>query len=104
MTEHGASGTTGGGVTPEYAKADILRASKVFDDVAAELLTRPGVSIGTVLQNDALKIGGKVFAFVKDDRLVVKLPTARVATLRDNGGGVPFRSGGRTMREWVAVP
>lgn len=44
-----------------------------------------GVSIGRALQNEGLRIHGKIFAFLKDDRLVVKLPAARVRTLIEAG-------------------
>jgi hypothetical protein len=63
----------------------------------------PGdVTIGRALHNDALKIDGKIFAFFQRDRLVVKLPADRVRALVASGAE-PFTSGGRTMREWVAV-
>lgn len=76
---------------------------EIYDELAAEYLRMPEVSVGRSLQSDVLKINGKMFAFLKGDRLVVKLPAARAAGLVADGAAVPFESGGRPMREWVAV-
>jgi hypothetical protein len=78
-------------------------AQEVFDGLAAEQLTAPGVTKGRGLSNEVLKVNNKIFAFVNDGRLVVKLPAARCAALLADGQAVPFTSGGRTMKEWVAV-
>lgn len=52
----------------------------------------------------ALKHNGRIFAMLHDGRLVVKLTAARVAELSAAGQGTPFHgSGGRPMREWVAI-
>jgi len=75
----------------------------VFDRLAAEHLTAPGVTRGRGLSNEVLKVDNKIFAFVNDGRLVVKLPAARCAELLAIGDAVAFTSGGRTMKEWVAV-
>jgi|SRR5882672_10484600 len=54
--------------------------------------------------SDALKIGGKIFAMVSHDRLVVKLPRARVDELVAAGDGEPFDPGhGRVMKEWLSL-
>jgi hypothetical protein len=81
-----------------------MDAQEQYDELATEWLGRPGVSLGRSLRNETLTVGGKIFAFLKDERLVVKLPAARVAALLAEGAGVPFESGGRRMKEWVAVP
>jgi hypothetical protein len=78
-------------------------AQDVYERLAAEQLRDSDVSIGRAMQNEVLTIHGKIFAFRKGERLVVKLPAAQVADLIRQGTGVPFQSGGRTMREWVAV-
>jgi hypothetical protein len=80
-----------------------MDARGVYDGLADEFLTRPGVTVGKALQNEVLKVSDKIFAFLKDDRLVVKLPAAQVAELIAADEAVPFRSGGRTMREWAML-
>ena len=52
----------------------------------------------------ALKVGGSIFAMEVRDRIVLKLPAARVRQLIAAGTGEPFRNGkGSPMREWVAL-
>ncbi len=72
--------------------------------LAAEQLRRPNVSFGRALRNEALTVHGKIFAFLKGDRLVLKLPATHVKQLIGAGAAIPFTSGGRTMKQWVAVP
>lgn len=79
------------------------QAQALFDDLAAEQLRDPAVDLGRSFSTEALTVGGKIFAFVKGDRLVVKLPRPRVEALVSAGRAVPFEAGGRTMREWAAV-
>jgi hypothetical protein len=76
---------------------------ELYNELASEYLQRPGVTIGRALQNDVLKVDGKIFAFLRSTRLVVKLPAKQAATLVAEGRAIPFESGGRTMKEWVAV-
>jgi hypothetical protein len=76
---------------------------EVYDELASEQLARPGVSLGRALQNEVLKVNGKIFAFLNRDRLVVKLPRARAVEMIDSGEAVAFESGGRPMKEWVAL-
>ncbi|MDX6228502.1 MAG: hypothetical protein QOI76_1892 [Frankiales bacterium] len=80
-----------------------MTARGVYDDLADEFLTKPGVTVGKALQNEVLKVSGKIFAFLKDDRLVVKLPAVQVSRLIASDRAVPFTSGGRTMREWAML-
>jgi TfoX/Sxy family transcriptional regulator of competence genes len=53
----------------------------------------------------SIKTGGKMFAFLhKRERLVVKLPEARVDELLASGAGLQYDPGdGRKMREWMVV-
>jgi hypothetical protein len=74
-----------------------------YDDLVDGFLNRPGVAVGRSMNNETLTVGGKIFAFLKDEALVVKLPAATVAALVGDGHGVAFRTGGRTMREWAMV-
>jgi hypothetical protein len=78
-------------------------ATELYEELVADYLTRPGVTLGKALQNEVLKVNNKIFAFRKDDRLVVKVPAEQAAALVRNGRAAAFTSGGRTMREWVAV-
>ena len=55
---------------------------------------------------DALKVNNRIFAMLaSDDRLVVKLPRARVDALVAGGHGERFdpRRNGRLMKEWLVV-
>ena len=52
----------------------------------------------------SLKTEGKIFAMLVKDRLVVKLPAARVTALVETGAGERFDPGhGRIQKEWLAV-
>lgn len=81
-----------------------MTAQALFDEVAAEYLSRRDVSVGRMLRSDGLKVNGKVFALLVDDRLVVKVPAKEASALVAAGEAEAFQSGGgRTMREWVSV-
>jgi len=52
----------------------------------------------------SLKTDGKIFAMLVKDRLVVKLPAARVTQLVEDGAGEHFDPGhGRIQKEWLSV-
>jgi hypothetical protein len=52
----------------------------------------------------SLKTDGRIFAMLVKDRLVVKLPAARVAELAEAGVGERFDPGhGRIQKEWLSV-
>ncbi|MGZ3304943.1 MAG: hypothetical protein ACXU8U_03700 [Asticcacaulis sp.] len=65
----------------------------------------PGVTIGRALANYGLMRDGKLFAFIKDGALVLKLPAARIDILCETHNAVRFDRGqGKPLREWVVVP
>ncbi len=75
-----------------------------YDAVANRFLAEPGVTEGQMFGNPVLKVGGKVFAGLWEEQLVVKVPAARVQELIASGKGSPFAPmEGRTMKEWVLV-
>jgi hypothetical protein len=54
----------------------------------------------------ALRVDGKIFAFLKPHGLVLKLPAERVAALIASKRGLPFtanKANKRPMKEWVVV-
>jgi hypothetical protein len=52
----------------------------------------------------SLKTDGKIFAMLVKERLVVKLPAARVEELVEAGVGERFDPGhGRIQKEWLSV-
>jgi TfoX/Sxy family transcriptional regulator of competence genes len=65
----------------------------------------PGLHTGKALQNTGLMVGGKLFAFVKDGRLVLKLPAKQIDLLIEAHGAVRFdRNQGKPLKEWVVMP
>lgn len=66
---------------------------------------RPDVTVGRALANMGLMTSGKLFAFIKDGDLVLKLPAARIDGLIVSHDARRFERGQATpMREWVVVP
>ncbi len=79
-------------------------ARDVFDDIAVEYLTRPGVDIGPMFSAEGLRIRGKVFAFLAQEKgLIAKLPEDRVTDLDATGRAERMTMRQRAMREWVFV-
>jgi hypothetical protein len=75
-----------------------------FGAVAAAFRGDPQVTGGRMFGAAGLKVGGKVFAMLVKERLVVKLPETRIDALLRSGEGTRFDPGhGRVMREWVAL-
>lgn len=66
----------------------------------------PGVSLSTKkgFGFSGLMIGGKLFAILRKEELLLKLPGPRVEALIASGDGTRFDPGhGRPMKEWVTV-
>lgn len=85
---------------------DIETAHARFWDLAEPLLAEADITEGTIMGFPCLRVGGQYFASVehKGDRLVIKLPRARVQALVAEGLGEPFAPAGRVFKEWMAVP
>ncbi len=74
--------------------------------LGVEGVTCPGTEPGARgFGRGGLKAGGKLFAMVSQDRLVVKIPADRVDELVARGEGERFdpRKNGVEMREWFVV-
>ena len=80
-------------------------AEAAFATIADRLLREPGVEEGTGFgAGPGLRVGGKIFAMLVRDELVLKLPAARCETLVFADAAEPFERGeGRPLREWVVV-
>ena len=76
-----------------------------------ELLNYPNVTpppdgpqVKKKFGSTGLRVQNKIFAMLVKDRLVLKLPKARVNSLTASGDGEPFESGpGRVMKEWLTL-
>ena len=81
--------------------------------VVSNLRTKPGVTPPSAdatprkrFGSNGLRINGRIFAMLSsENRLVVKLPRARVEALIASGDGVQFdpRHDGRLMKEWLVL-
>ena len=78
-----------------------------FADLVDELAGIDGVMPpegGGGFGRAGLRFRRKIFAMLVRDRLVLKLPEARVAALVAAGAGVPFDANkGTPMREWLSL-
>ena len=54
-----------------------------------------------MLKAEALQIGGKSFAYLADEGLVLKLAPDRVSDLEAEGCGERLQVGKRTMKGWL---
>jgi hypothetical protein len=83
----------------------VTPAETSFGTIADRLLREPAVEDGTGFgASPGLRVGGKIFAMLVGDRLVLKLPAARCEVLVFADAAEPFERGqGRPLREWVVV-
>jgi hypothetical protein len=75
-----------------------------FGALASALLGEPGVILSESrgFSRDSLMVKGKLFAALRGEVLMLKLPAERVAGLIASGQGAPFDANkGRPMKEWV---
>ena len=85
---------------PDPTPADAAR----WDDLTAEFLAKPGVTLERAFSRISLMVGGKLFASAGHGGLLIKISADRVAELIATGQGQPFSTGGnRVMREWVVA-
>ena len=86
--------------------ADPRRAAQdLFDELAADLLGRPGITRARMFTSEGLRVNGKFFAFPGSaGTLIVKLPSGQATELVAAGRASSVQVGRRTMREWVGVP
>jgi hypothetical protein len=79
----------------------------LFESLCDEYAGVSGVTVpggGSGFGSNAIKINKSIFAMLVDNRLVVKLPAARVTELISSGDGLPFDAGkGKPMKEWVGL-
>ncbi|MBJ6759959.1 hypothetical protein JGU66_04235 [Myxococcaceae bacterium JPH2] len=83
-------------------------ASKSFGALISQFADDPRVQAPQpsrrAFGSTALKVEGRIFAMLVKERLVVKLPKARVEAMLGAGKGEAFTAGGgRVMKEWVVV-
>jgi hypothetical protein len=84
-----------------------MRAKDRFRTIVAELSASDGVAISNKrgFSHGGLLVHGKIFAILRRDALLLKLPETRVSNLIANGDGGVFDAGkGRPMKEWVIIP
>jgi len=78
-----------------------------FERLVRVLADEPGVEFAAGRRGfgrGTLQVGGRIFAMVSHDRLVLKLPRQRVAELIASGAGAPFDAGkGKPLAEWIAL-
>jgi len=79
-----------------------------YAELVLKIAGRPGVtnlSEGRGFGSSGqLKVGGRIFAMLVRDQLVLKLPRERVDELVKHGEGTQFDAGkGKPMREWFVL-
>ena len=81
-----------------------VTARELFEELAAERLSLPGVDRRKMFGRDGLSFRGKFFAFFDRGRLVLKLPPGTAAALVEAGVARVAVDLSPTMRSWIALP
>ena len=78
---------------------------KLYGEVVQALLSDPRVAEANMFGMPALKVGGKTFAGLWEQQLVVKIGVPRTQELLKTKAGRPFDPSGRgrPMKEWIAI-
>lgn len=79
-------------------------ATSSFERLATVLSARGDVERRRMFGRDGLTIGGRFFAFLDRDRLLLKLPQATRDALVAEGHATSAVSVSPTMTKWVAIP
>ena len=78
---------------------------ELLHEIAATLAARGPIEHSTMFGRPGLRTGKKIVMFLgADDRLMLKLPLARVNALVEEGVVERVTIGTRTMREWIEIP
>ena len=87
-----------------------MEAAERWEALVATMLADGAATFGNdggaqrAFGSTSLKTDGKIFAMLVKDRLVVKLPAARVEELAGQGVGEAFDPGhGRIQKAWLSV-
>ena len=84
-----------------------VSAHERFGALVEALSPEPGVTLGHGRRgfgSGTLTVDGRIFAMVANDRLVLKLPAARVTALIAAGRGHPFSAGKAVpLKEWTGL-
>jgi TfoX/Sxy family transcriptional regulator of competence genes len=96
-------------VTRGVGNGPVMSAAERFASLADQFggvadVTLPGDGGGRGFGSSALRVGGSIFAMLSHGRLVVKLPSARVAALIEDGTGEAFTAGKTApMKQWLTL-
>ena len=81
------------------------KSEETFERLSNRFTDLPTVSKGTGFSSSpGLRVGGRIFAMIVRNQLVVKLPKSRVDELVEAGTAERFDRGkGQRMKEWAAT-
>jgi TfoX/Sxy family transcriptional regulator of competence genes len=79
-------------------------AQSSFERLAAVQSGHADVGRRRMFGHDGLTVKGKFFAFLDDDRLLLKLPRAKMGALLAEGHATSAASISPAMTKWVAIP